>query len=166
MAAPVPVTQQPEPSTPAPRSRYRLDRAHAMLSIGAYVLVAGFAVLIAFWTVQFDRWGAIVAATGGVLAVLALVLAGRLALRPPVVLMLDGAGYRGRVRAQRHAVDGRWKDVRDVKVSPRDLRFTTVTNEEQVFPLETIDARERRVLLRDVYDRLNTAHGYTRFTFD
>ncbi|TSD64429.1 hypothetical protein [Aeromicrobium piscarium] len=160
------MTQQPEPSAPAPRSLYRLDRAHAMLSIGAYVLVAGVAVLVAFWTVQFDPWGAIVAATGAVVAVLALVLAARLALRPPVVLMLDGAGYRGRVRAQRHAFEGRWKDVRDVKASSRHLRFTTVTNDEQVFPLETIDTRDRARLLRDVYDRLNTAHGYTRFTFD
>ncbi len=137
-----------------------------MLSIGSYVLVAGIAVLVAFWTVQFDPWGAIVAATGGIVAALAIVLAIRLAVRPPVVLLLDAAGYRGRVRAQRHTFEGRWKDVRDVKASPRDLRFTTVTNDEQVFPLETIDTRDRARLLREMYDRLNTAHGYTRFTFD
>ncbi|WP_293781297.1 hypothetical protein [uncultured Aeromicrobium sp.] len=137
-----------------------------MLSIGLYLLVAAGAVLVAFWTAQFETWGRAVAIVGGVVAVLALVLAARLALRPPIVLTLDDHGYRGRVRAAKQLFEGRWKDVRDVQLTSRELRITTVTNEEQVFPLQIIDARERIAMIREVYDRLNAAHGYTRFTFE
>lgn len=137
-----------------------------MLAIGGCLLVAAAAVLVAFWTAQFGDWGRAVAIIGGVVSVVALVLAARLALRPPVVLTLDDNGYRGRVRAARGVFEGRWKDVRDVSLNSRDLRITTVTNDEQIFPLETIDAQQRRAMVREVYDRLNTAHGYTRFTFD
>lgn len=137
-----------------------------MLSIGVYLLVAAVAVLVAFWTAQFGSWGRVVAIVGGVVAVLALLLGARLAVRPPVVLSLNEQGYRGRVRAAKHLFEGRWKDVRDVQLNSRELRITTVTNEEQIFPLQTIDARERVAMVREVYDRLNTAHGYTRFTFE
>ncbi|MFD1858449.1 hypothetical protein EHW97_04845 [Aeromicrobium camelliae] len=137
-----------------------------MLSIGVYLLVAAVAVLVAFWTAQFGTWGRVVAIVGGVVAVLALLLGARLAVRPPVVLTLNEQGYHGRVRATKQLFEGRWKDVRDVQLGSRELRITTVTNEVQSFPLQTIDARERVAMVREVYDRLNTAHGYTRFTFE
>ncbi|WP_133434073.1 hypothetical protein [Aeromicrobium phragmitis] len=137
-----------------------------MLSIGVYLLVAAVAVLVAFWSAQFGTWGRVVAIVGGVVVALALVLSLRLALRPPIVLTLAEQGYQGRVRAEKRRFEGRWKDVRDVQLTSRELRITTVTNEEQVFPLQTVDARERVAMIREVYDRLNTAHGYTRFTFE
>jgi len=137
-----------------------------MLSAGMCLVVAAFAVLISFAAAQFDGWVRTIAWVGGIVAVGALILAARLALRPPVVLTLDAAGYRGRMRVRGQPFDGRWKDVRDVQISSSDLRLTTVTNDTQVFPLETVDARERVTMLREVHDRLNAAHGYTRFTFE
>jgi len=143
-------------------STYRLDRSVALVTVGVSLMVAAVAVFVAFLLAPLDgavRWigyGAIV------VAALALVSALRFALRPPVLLRLDADGYRSRTRSAGGIFTGRWLDVEDVTVSDDVLRLAMTDGAEQRLPLDFI-RRERMRLLKDVHDRLNTAHGYRRF---
>lgn len=121
-----------------------------MVFAGVCFIVAAVGVLIAFLT-------------GGVLwtlvPVVALIVAGAANVRPPTVLTLDDAGYRARGRRG----TGTWKSVESVEVDDGLLRFTDGAGEITAIPLQLVDHRQRADLIRDVYDRLNTAHGYRRF---
>ncbi|MEH3034379.1 MAG: hypothetical protein PGN07_10180 [Aeromicrobium erythreum] len=136
---------------------YRLDRAAALQAVGSLVVAAAVAVFLAFVLVSRD--GA-VATVGWVLAGLAALLvlvAVRLAWRPPVVVRLDEHGLRGR----REQV--RWTDVERVDESRGLLLLTTAAEHRVAVPLAKI-GRRRGELLAEVHERLNTAHGYRRFT--
>jgi hypothetical protein len=118
--------------------------------VGVCLVVSAVAVFVAF--VASD-WLRVVAAVGAVAAVL---VAARFALRPPVVLRLDGDGYRSRTAT------GRWLDVEDVTVADDVLRLRLADGAEQQLPL-AFAGRARLALLRDVHEHLNAAHGYRRF---
>ncbi len=130
---------------------YRLDRAPALAVVGAVVVVAAVTGVVAFVATS---------ALAGVVTVLLLLAAVVLVARPPVVARLDAHGIRTR-RARE-----RWVDVADVSV--RDGMLLLALGEEGAdqkalrLSLATVGARAPE-LVREVYDRLNTAHGYRRF---
>lgn len=137
-------------SRPLCVTRYRLDRAHLMVLAGVCFIIAAVGVLLAFLTGGI--WWAII-------PVVALLVAGVANLRPPTVLTLDPAGYRARGRQGA----GTWKGVETVEVDDGLLRFTDGAGAVTAIPLQLVDGRRRADLIRDVYDRLNTANGYRRF---
>jgi hypothetical protein len=55
-----------------------------------------------------------------------------------------------------------WLDVEDVSTDGGRLLVDRGRGEVLAFPLAYVGGRADE-LLRDVYDRLNTAHGYQRF---
>jgi len=141
---------------------YRLDRSVALVTVGVSLVVAAVAVFVAFLLAPVDgaeRW---IGYAAIVVAVLALLMALRFALRPPVLLRLDDDGYRSRTRSAGGIFTGRWLDVEDVTVSDDVLRLALTDGGEQRLPLEFV-RRDRMRLLKDVHDRLNTANGYRRF---
>ncbi|MTB88481.1 hypothetical protein H9L21_00830 [Aeromicrobium senzhongii] len=140
-------------------TRYRLDRAHLMVLAGVCFIVAAVSVLVAFLTAGGGDLANGVAIVAGGIALVALLVAAVANLRPPVVLTLDPAGYRARGR---HG-EGTWKGVESVEVSDGLLRFTDGAGAVTAFPLSLVDRSRRAELIREVYDRLNTAHGYRRF---
>jgi len=125
-----------------------------MVLAGVCFLVAAVAVLVAFLAS-----GNVVTWVAVAVALVALLVAGVTNLRPPVVLSLDDEGYRARGRHGR----GSWKQVESVAVQDGQLRFTDGTGGTVAFPLALVDHRHRADLVREVYDRLNTANGYRRF---
>ncbi len=141
---------------------YRLDRSVALVTVGVQLVVAAVAVFAAFTLAPRDdavRWAGYLAI---VVLVLALTGALRFAVRPPVLLRLDADGYRSRARSPEGAFAGRWLDVEDVEVTDETLCLRTTDGAVRRLPLELV-GRARRPLLRDVHERLNTAHGYRRF---
>ncbi len=149
-------------SRPLCVSIYRLDRAVALVTVGAFLVVGAVAVFLAFLLAPADgglRWVGYAA-----VGVTALALAGAVwfALRPPVVLRLDHAGYRSRTRSSAGRFAGPWLDIETVDVDQGVLRFGLTDGGEQQLPLNLV-GRDRMRLLRDVHERLNTAHGYRRF---
>lgn len=146
-------------SRPLCVNRYRLDRAHLMVLAGACFIVAAVGVLVAFLTGTDTDLRTTVTVIAGGIAVVALLVAAVANLRPPVVLTLDPAGFRARGR---HG-DVTWKQVESVEVGQGLMRFTDGTGAITAFPLGLIDRRRRAELIREVYDRLNTANGYRRF---
>jgi hypothetical protein len=143
-------------------STYRLDRSVALVTVGVSVVVAAVAVFVAFLLAPLDsgaRWIGYVAIG---ITVLALVMALRFAVRPPVLLRLDADGYRSRARSDAGLFTGRWLDVEDVTVTDDLLQLTLSSGSEQRLPLGFL-GRDRMRLLRDIHDRLNTANGYRRF---
>ena len=130
---------------------YRLDRAPVLAVVGVIVVVAAVTGFVAFVATS---------ALAGVATVVLLVAAALLALRPPTVVRLDEHGIRTR-RARE-----RWVDVADVSV--RDGMLLLALGDEGAdqkalrLSLATVGARAPE-LVREVYDRLNTAHGYRRF---
>ncbi|WP_146826419.1 hypothetical protein [Aeromicrobium flavum] len=140
-------------------TRYRLDRAHLMVLAGACFIVAAISVVVAFLAAGGGTLSTGVVIVAAIVAVVALLVAAIANLRPPVVLTLDLAGYRARGR---HG-DGTWKQVESVEVDDGLLRFTDGAGAVTAFPLSLIDRTRRAELIREVYDRLNTANGYRRF---
>lgn len=130
---------------------YRLDRAPALAAAGGAIVVAAVAAFVGFLT----SWAWL-----GVVAVLALVGAALFLWRPPVVVRLDEHGIRTR-RAREL-----WTDVEDASVTSGELRLTLGpegdTQRVLRLPLNSIGARAPE-LVRETYDRLNTANGYRRF---
>ena len=138
-------------------SVYRLGRGPALVATGVLTIVTGVLVFAAFLLADDATprlVGAIVLAG---LAVVSVLLAARFALRPPAVVRLDKAGFtvaRPRVRAA-------WKQVDDVAL---ESGYLVLTGEGTArVELRLLDPDSRQLLVREVYDRLNTAHGYTRF---
>ncbi|KQO39526.1 MULTISPECIES: hypothetical protein [unclassified Aeromicrobium] len=130
---------------------YRLDRAPALAIAGVAFVVAAFTGFIAFVATSW---------IAGVVTVLAVLVAAIVVLRPPVVARLDEHGIRTR-RARE-----RWVDVEDVTVREGLLLLALdeAGDEQRVLRLSlaTFGARAPE-LVREVHDRLNTAHGYRRF---
>lgn len=121
-----------------------------MVFAGVCFIAAAVGVLLVFLT------GALLWA---IVPVIALLVAGVVNLRPPTVLTLDAKGYRARGRRG----TGTWEGVESVGVDDGLLRFTDGTGAITAIPLQLVDHRQRADLIRDVYDRLNTANGYRRF---
>jgi hypothetical protein len=130
---------------------YRLDRAPALAIAGVSFVVAALTGFVAFVATS---WAA------GVVTVLALLVAALVVLRPPVLARLDEHGIRTRRSRER------WTDVEDVTVREGLLLLALgeAGDDQRVLRLSmaTFGARAPE-LVREVYDRLNTAHGYRRF---
>ena len=143
-------------------STYRLDRGVALVFVGGSLIVAAVAVFPAFLLTPLENEMHWIGVAAILVAVAALVVAVRVAVRPPVVLRLDDEGYRSRTRSSGGLFSGRWLDVEDVVVADDVLVFTLADGGEQRLPLGFLGP-DRMRLLRDVHDRLNTANGYRRF---
>jgi hypothetical protein len=132
---------------------YRLDRLAVLPLIGLHVVGAGVITILAFVV-----WKPL-----GVLVVLLLLHVVRLALFPPAVARTDASGIRlgGQFTVRPHRTQ--WTDVEDVSVERGALLFARADDGETVsFPLAYVGA-QRDAFVRDVYDRLNSVHGYQRF---
>ena len=138
---------------------YRLDRRFVLQGIGINLLVA--AAALSLTTVVSASWVQLLA------GLLALVLFGRAVLlwvRPPVVARTDAEGVMlgGDLTIRPVAVT--WTDVENVS---SDAQRMFLDRGESVLAFPLVYAGERGPeLLRDVYDRLNAAHGYRRFELD
>lgn len=130
---------------------YRLDRAPVLLVVGGVVIVAAVTGFLAF---------ALPSQVAAVVTLVLLVAAAAFALRPPVVARLDEHGIRTRRTREQ------WVDVQDVSL--RDGALLLALGEEGTeqravrVPLSAVGRRGQE-LVREVYDRMNTAHGYRRF---
>ncbi|HPU13620.1 MAG TPA: hypothetical protein PLQ19_07495 [Aeromicrobium sp.] len=140
-------------------TRYRIDRAHLMVAAGVSFFIAAACVLVAFWLPKNSQLTEAISIIAASVAGIVLLLAAVLNLRPPTVLTLDPAGYTTRGKGD----NGTWKDVEDVAVADGMLRFTDTAGNVTGLELNLVDRKQRAELIRDVYDRLNTANGYRRF---
>jgi hypothetical protein len=131
---------------------YRLDRLAVLPLIGLHVIGAGIATLLAFFV-----WGPL-----GVLVVLLLLHAARLAFLPPSVVRTDPEGVRLGGQFSVKPVRLAWSDVEDVSVDRRTLQFDRADGGSVSFPLVYVGA-QRDALAKDVYERLNAVNGYRRF---
>ena len=133
-------------------SRFRLDRAAALATAGVFVLVAAVAAGVAFWLSSTIL---------GAIALAALGIAALYAVRPPVVLKLDEAGYSSRVRFESGRFVGVWSDVEEAEVVEGFLVLST-TEGQRAFPLRLVGGQRVQVLAA-VNERLNEANGYRRW---
>lgn len=135
---------------------YRLDRRFVLQGIGINLLVAAAALSVT--AVVSAPW---VQVLGGLIALALFVRAVLLWVRPPVVARTDAEGITlgGALTIRPVAIT--WTDVENV--SSDALRMFLDRGESVLaFPLAYAGERAPE-LLREVYDRLNTAHGYERF---
>ncbi len=143
-------------------STYRLDRGVALVTVGVSLVAAAVAVFVAFLLAPLDGAARWIGYASIVVVVLALSLALRFAVRPPVLLRLDAEGYRSRTRSPGWVFAGRWLDIDDVVVEDDVLVFRLSGGSEQMLPLHLFGAARLR-LLHEIHDRLNAANGYRRF---
>lgn len=131
---------------------YRLARRAVMPLIGLHLIGAGLATILAFLV-----WSPL-----GVLVALALLNALRLAAVPPRVARtaVDDVRLGGPLTAKPVRIE--WADVEDVSVERGSLCFERGDGSSLRFPLAYVGNRAD-ALVRDVYERLNAAHGYHRF---
>ncbi|WP_375001238.1 hypothetical protein [Aeromicrobium sp. CTD01-1L150] len=127
-------------------SIYRVDRAHVAVLSGILVMVAGVTAFVAFL---------LSSTVAGAIAVLLLLAAALLMVRPPVVARLDAHGLRAR------RLRLLWLDVENVALEDGQLVLEGAAGEHRL-TLATAGRRTHE-LVREVYDRMNTAHGYTRW---
>ncbi len=133
-------------------TRFRLDRAAALVTSGVFVVVAAVAAGVAFF-LSSTIIGAISLAALGIAAIYAA--------RPPVVLTLDAEGYRSRVRFESGRFVGDWRDVEEAGVTEGFLVLTTKEG-QRAFPLRLVGGQRVQVLAA-VNERLNEANGYRRW---
>jgi hypothetical protein len=134
---------------------YRLQRLAVMPLIGLHVIGAGVVTLLAF----------LVWAPLGVLVALLLLHVVRLVVWPPTVARTDADGIRLGGQFTTRPVKIAWSEVEDVSMQGGALLFDRGETGTISFPLAYVGPRAD-VLVRDVYDRLNTANGYRRFDPD
>lgn len=151
---------------PTPPTTYRLDYRPGLRMFGIRFVLAA-ALVLAAWlcgSAFDDGAGRVIAWVVGVLAVLLVLVSVYRLVRPPVVVRLDGDGYRlGRVPGggQRRA---RWRDVdgASARKTPAGYALVLQVGERtSTIPLLLVAANATR-LQREVSERLNRAHGYRR----
>ena len=135
---------------------YRLDRRFVLRPLGINVMTMGTFTVGSF--LLPSPWSWVCAA----LALLLLINAASLWLRPPVVVRTSAEGVQvgGRLTVRRIAMA--WSEVEGVEHADDRLYFTRGDEQILSFPLAYVGPH-RDELVRDIYDRLNTANGYTRF---
>lgn len=131
---------------------YRLDRRFVLTSVGVQMVAAGVAAMLAFLV-----WGWI-----GILTLLLLLNAVRVLAVPPSVARTDDHGAKLGGPTSAKPVQVEWTDVDDVAIDKSNLVIDRTDGSSVVFALPYLGARAGE-LVRDVYDRLNTANGYRRF---
>ena len=123
--------------------------------IGLHVIGAGIATALAFLV-----WPPL-----AVVVALLLLHIVRLVFWPPYVARTDADGIRlgGQFTTKPMRIE--WSEIEDVSLQGGALLFDRGETGTISFPLAYVGARAD-VLVRDVYDRLNTANGYRRFDPD
>ena len=139
----------------AAATSYRLQRLAVMPLVGLHVVGAGIATVLAFLV-----WPPL-----GVIVVLLLLHVVRLLMWPPAVARTDAEGIRLGGQFTTKPVRIEWSAIKDVSRDGSALLFDRGDTGTISFPLTSVGARAD-VLVRDVYDRLNTANGYRRFDPD
>lgn len=145
-------------SRPLCLTNYRLDRRFVLLAVGINVMVAGVAAALAFFLSSV----AALAWIFGILSVAALLNALRVYAFPPVVARTDPGGLRVGGPLTVKPIRVPWLDVEDVTTGEGRLFVDRGNGEVIAFPLAYVGGRTTE-LIRDLYDRLNTANGYRRF---
>jgi len=133
-------------------TKFRLDRATALVTAGVFVVIGAVCAGAAFWLSSTML---------GALAIGALGIAAVYAFRPPVVLRLDEDGYASRVRFASGRFVGAWSDVEEAGVVDGFLLLST-NRGEHGFPMRLVGG-ERVQVLKAVNERLNEANGYRPF---
>lgn len=143
-------------SRPLCSMNYRLDRRFVLRSLGINVMTLGTFTVGAF--LLPGAWAWVFAG----LAVLLLINAVWMAVWPPVVVHTTDSNVRvgGRLTVRRITMP--WSEVEGVDHADGRLYFTRGDERILSFPLAYVGPRGEE-LVRDIYDRLNTANGYTRF---
>ncbi len=134
---------------------YRLDRRYVLTSVGVQLIGAGVAAMLAFLLWEWI----------GLLAAVLLLNAVRILVLPPTVVRADAEGVRLGGPVSARPVHVRWADVEDVSIGRGQLVFSRTDGGTVVFSLMHLGARGND-FVRDVYDRLNAANGYSRFDPD
>lgn len=139
---------------------YRLDRAASLVVAGVDLVLAALLVAPAFWL-----WGApgVAGVVGQVcagVATAAVLVALWFTMRPPVVLTVDGEGYRSRITFSSGRFRGRWVDVENAQVA-NGMLVLTMPDGQQAFPLRLVGEQRVR-LLTELNALLDAAHGYRR----
>ncbi|MDR7085445.1 hypothetical protein J2X11_000284 [Aeromicrobium panaciterrae] len=135
---------------------YRLDRRFVLRSLGINVMTLGTVTVGAFLLPGIWAW------VFAGLAVLLLTNAVSMAVWPPVVVRTtdDDVRVGGRLTVRR--ITTPWSEVEGVDHADGRLYFTRGDETILSFPIAYVGPRGEE-LVRDIYDRLNTANGYTRF---
>lgn len=138
---------------------YRLDRRFVLQAIGINLLMAAVALsLVALVAASWLQLPAVL------LAAVLLARAVVLWFRPPVVARTDAEGVTLGGPLTVKPVQITWTAIEDVTVDAQQV-FLDQGSSVLAFPL-AYAGQQGPELLRDVYDRLNTAHGYKRFELD
>ncbi len=143
-------------SRPLCSMNYRLDRRFVLRPLGINLMTLGTFTVGAF--VLSGVWAWLCFA----LVTLLLINIASMTLWPPVVVRTseDDVRVGGRLTVRRITMP--WADVEGVDHADGRLFFTRGDETILSFPLAYVGDR-RDELVRDIYDRLNTANGYTRF---
>ncbi len=143
-------------SRPLCSMNYRLDRRFVLRPLGINVMTLGTFTVGAFLLSGAWAWVCVV------LVALLLVNIASMTLWPPVVVRTTADSVRvgGRLTVRRITMP--WSQVEGVDHADGRLFFTRGDEKILSFPLAYVGDR-RDELVRDIYDRLNTANGYTRF---
>ena len=143
-------------SRPLCSMNYRLDRRFVLRPLGINVMTLGTFTVGAFLLPGVWSW---VFARARRPASRQRCVAGA---GPPVVVRTSDEDVRvgGRLTVRRITMP--WSEVEGVDHADGRLFFTRGDETILSFPLAYVGPR-REELVRDIYDRLNTANGYTRF---
>lgn len=151
---------------PAPPTTYRLDYRPGLRMFGIRFMLAAVLVFGAWLCIGLlgERAGQVVALVLGGLAALLVLVSVYLLVRPPVVVRLDGEGYRtGRV-PRGGLRQASWTEVDGAVSKDTDFGYALVLQvgeRTSTIPLLLVAANATR-LRQDVSERLNHAHGYRR----
>lgn len=134
------------------QTKYRLDRRFVLPAVGLHVVAAGVLAALAF-----VLWPPL-----GILTGLLLLNALRVLALPPHVALIaaEGVSVGGPMTVKR--VQIAWSEIEDVSVENSRLFFDRGDSRVLVFPLAYVGTRAGE-LAAEVRERLNTAHGYTRY---
>ena len=143
-------------SRPLCSMNYRLDRRFVLRPLGINVMTLGTFTVGAFLLPGVWAW------VFAALALLLLANAASLALWPPVVVRTTDDDVRVGGRLTVRQITTPWSEIEGVDHADDRLYFTRGDERILSFPLAYVGARSEE-LVRDIYDRLNAANGYTRF---
>jgi hypothetical protein len=145
-------------SRPLCLTTYRLDRRFVLPAVGLNLIIAGVTTALALTLSSVEVLGWVFGGLGLVAVLNALRILGV----PPVVVRADAAELRIGGPMTVRPVHVAWSAVEDVSVDGGRLLVDRGNGEVLAFPLAYVGGRGTE-LLRDLYDRLNTANGYRRF---
>ena len=143
-------------SRPLCSMNYRLDRRFVLRALGLNVMSLGTLTVGAF--LLPGVWSLVCAGLVALLLANAIWLAGW----PPVVVRTSADDLRVGGRLTVQPVTLTWTDVEGVELAGDRLHLNRGGEQIIDFPLAYVGGR-RDELIREIYDRLNTANGYTRF---